>query len=335
MFRDAKTNAGKDKPGYRKVQFCLEQAQKDSIDYVWIDSCCINKDSSAELSEAINSMFKWYHGAVKCYVWLSDVSTRSEDDSGHTYHRQPSWMPSFTQSKWFTRSWTLQELLAPKHMEFFSCDGESLGQKDHLRLEIHRITGVPVEVLQDSGLLISDFNIKERLSWARDRQAKRDEDHEYALLGLFDIHMPLLYGEGREKARARLEREIWSMVDHNGSEPVGSPFQEAYMQSGSIPSRYESPRDCWNGPDRSLSRERFDTCKSTMPRPTRPRTRLQHQQSDKRTHEMRDDSHSNHPHINPAHGTIHEFRTYGGTQNNNMGSGNQYNGDINGSIHFG
>jgi hypothetical protein len=65
-FEDLTNGTGEEKPGYEKIRFCGVQARQDKLQYFWIDTCCIDKSSSAELAEAINSMFSWYQGAVKC-----------------------------------------------------------------------------------------------------------------------------------------------------------------------------------------------------------------------------------------------------------------------------
>jgi hypothetical protein len=116
-FHDLMNHLGISKKGYRKIQFCGEQAKRDGLQYFWVDSCCIDKSSSAELQEAINSMFRWYRDAAKCYVYLSDVSTGK-----HSWSSERLWEVGFRQSRWFTRGWTLQELLAPRSVEFFSQD---------------------------------------------------------------------------------------------------------------------------------------------------------------------------------------------------------------------
>ncbi|TRX93517.1 hypothetical protein FHL15_005489 [Xylaria flabelliformis] len=185
----------KKKSGYKKIRFCAEQAKKDQLEFFWVDSCCIDKSSSAELTEAINSMFDWYHKADKCYAYLSDVSK-------HPW----IWKQKFKKSRWFTRSWTLQELLAPASVDFFSKEWKPLGNRNVLQKEIRNITGIPVQALQ--GTPLSMFTIKERMLWAEKRRAKREEDEAYSLLGLFDVHIPLIYGEGRENAFARLRKEI-------------------------------------------------------------------------------------------------------------------------------
>jgi len=193
-FKDLTEGLSKNKAGYRKLAFCGKQAAKDNLRWFWVDTCCIDKSSSAELSEAINSMYRWYHQSAKCYVYLSDVSTSSFNDE------------SFQKSRWFTRGWTLQELLAPTSTEFFSIEGDRLGSKHSLIQGIAKVTGIPIQALQGSPL--SQFSINERMSWATRRETKREEDMAYALLGIFDIHMPLLYGEGQEKALRRLQKEI-------------------------------------------------------------------------------------------------------------------------------
>jgi hypothetical protein len=194
-FQDLKEDRGKGKEGYKKVQFCADQARKDGLEYFWVDSCCIDKSSSAEESKAINSMFRWYQDAAKCYVYLSDVSTTQKDLS-----------QSLKQSRWFTRGWTLQELLAPISVDFFSREGELLGDKKKLESQIHEITGVAIEALQ--GRPLSHFSIDKRRSWAEKRKTTVEEDQAYCLLGVFEISLPLVYGEGEKNAFIRLEDEI-------------------------------------------------------------------------------------------------------------------------------
>ncbi|KAK7187899.1 ankyrin repeat protein [Paraphaeosphaeria sporulosa] len=194
---NAKERDSQRSEGYRKLRFCAQQAKQDGLNYFWVDTCCIDKSNSAELQEAINSMFRWYQNAGRCYVYLSDVEQDTLDGGGES---------AFKQSRWFSRGWTLQELLAPKSVEFFSRKGRRLGDKESLRHVIHEITKIPVKALQGSRL--SEFTISERLSWAEKRQTTREEDGAYCLLGIFDCHLPLIYGEGKEKALKRLKKEI-------------------------------------------------------------------------------------------------------------------------------
>ncbi|PMD36321.1 hypothetical protein L207DRAFT_392738, partial [Hyaloscypha variabilis F] len=196
-FQDIKDGSGKSKCGYSKIQFCSNQAKHDGLTYFWVDTCCIDKSSSAVLTEAINSMFRWYRQATKCYVYLADVSTEPTE---------PPWELAFRNSRWFTRGWTLQELLAPGSVEFFSREGDLLGNKTSLEQQIHTITNIPVEALRGNRLF--DLLVSERLAWMERRETTREEDMAYALLGLFGVQMPLIYGEGRERALKRLMNEI-------------------------------------------------------------------------------------------------------------------------------
>lgn len=204
MFSDLCDLAeARNKRGFSKVEKTCQQAVKDGFEFVWIDTCCIDKSSSAELSEAINSMYAWYKSSSVCYAYLADVDSPEE----------------FGQSKWFTRAWTLQELLAPDSfktegkngMKFYSSRWAVLGSKAGLSRRIAHITGVDKDFLE--GKTLDSASISMRMSWAADRQATRAEDIAYSLLGLFDVNMPLLYGEGKLKAFRRLQEEIMKISE--------------------------------------------------------------------------------------------------------------------------
>src|ERR1700733_4819322 len=171
-FRDLIEGTGGSKDGYRKIRFCGEQASRDGLQYFWVDTCCIDKSNSTELAEAINSMFRWYRDATKCYVYLSDVSTAKRKRS--TSLSEFPWESAFRASRWFTRGWTLQELLAPSSVEFFSQEGKRLGDKKTLERQIHEITGIAIPALQ--GAPLSQFGADERLSWVENRETSRKED---------------------------------------------------------------------------------------------------------------------------------------------------------------
>jgi hypothetical protein len=158
-FADLAKGDGKHKSGYKKIRFCGEQAQQDGLHYFWVDTCCINKLDKAELSLAIRSMFRWYQNATKCYVYLSDVSTKKRKAGGLS--TEFTWEPAFRSSQWFTRGWTLQELLAPSIVEFFSLESKKLGDKTSLQALIQKITGIPCEALDRTPL--SCFSVDERL----------------------------------------------------------------------------------------------------------------------------------------------------------------------------
>ncbi|KAG9192828.1 hypothetical protein G6011_11562 [Alternaria panax] len=194
----------KEKKGFAKIQKTCELAVAGGFDYAWVDTCCIDKSSSAELLEAINSMFAWYKDCGQCYAYLADVELEDTFVNSNSLYT----------SKWFTRAWTLQELLAPKitnwvtdgSMRFYSRDWQLIGTKITLAEILSDITGVPIEYLEGQKLEMASISM--RMSWAAGRQATRAEDIAYSLLGMFDVNMPLLYGEGKSKAFRRLQEEI-------------------------------------------------------------------------------------------------------------------------------
>jgi hypothetical protein len=189
------------KAGWKKIEFCAKQAATDGLQYFWVDTCCIDKKNAVELGAAINSMFRWYQNAARCYVYLTDVSkpeNRAND--------QRAWEEDLRKSQWFTRGWTLQELIAPKLVDFFSLEGSRLGNKLSLESQIYEITGVANKALQ--GDKLSNFSIKERRSWAERRNTTIEEDAAYCLIGIFGVSMAPNYGERKEHAFRRLENEI-------------------------------------------------------------------------------------------------------------------------------
>ncbi|KAK0790679.1 hypothetical protein LTR59_009173 [Friedmanniomyces endolithicus] len=202
-FDDLKRDdCGRGKAGYdAKLLFCGRQARNDDLLDFWVDTCCIKKESDAELSEALNSMFRWYRQSAKCYVYLQDVSALKRDRDSE----QPNWVATFRKSRWFTRGWTLQELIAPRVVEFWSRDGHFLGTKESLEDLIVEITGVPASALR--GASLSNFTTNERLRWAAKRETKRPEDKAYCLLGLCDVFISPICGEGTH-AFVRLQNAI-------------------------------------------------------------------------------------------------------------------------------
>ncbi|KAF1842766.1 HET-domain-containing protein, partial [Cucurbitaria berberidis CBS 394.84] len=189
------------KQNFKKIQGTCALAARDGFDWVWIDSCCINKSSSAELQEAINSMFRWYQEAEICYAFLNDVP-----------NQEAGWGERFRHSKWFTRGWTLQELLAPATVEFYAADWSPIGTKISRYEEVSYITRIaPIALSHQWHTVWYKFLAAEKMSWAAHRKVSRAEDETYCLLGLFDVNLPLLYGEGSEKAFRRLQGEIYKM----------------------------------------------------------------------------------------------------------------------------
>jgi hypothetical protein len=188
--------------GYAKLEFCGERAVADHIPYFWSDTCCINKADAAETQRSINSMYKWYQRAAKCYVYLPDVSAPEKDAES----RRSTWLEGFRKSTWFTRGWTLQELLAPDVVEFYSIERNRLGDRVSLIDEIREITDLPVELLR--GHDPADWTIDERLKWTAKRTTTVKEDIVYCLLGICGVFLTIIEGEGAEYAEQRLRDEF-------------------------------------------------------------------------------------------------------------------------------
>ncbi|KAH9234727.1 hypothetical protein K456DRAFT_1813696, partial [Colletotrichum gloeosporioides 23] len=196
------------KRGFRKVLSACRRAECDGLDWLWVDTGCIDKTSSAELSEAINSMFSWYAKSQICYAYLSDVPTVDKDEE--------IMLEEFGNSLWFTRGWTLQELLAPEQVIFYSADWMKIGHRadPFLSKRIHDATGISpwflgnfLDLPPKTRLSPLRASAAQRMSWVSRRETTRPEDHAYCMLGLFDINMPLIYGEGTQ-AFMRLQEEI-------------------------------------------------------------------------------------------------------------------------------
>jgi hypothetical protein len=231
-FEDLNRGTGKDKIGYKKISFCAKQASQDDIEYIWVDTCCIDKSNTnsnktIELQYAINSMFRWYQNAAKCYVYLEDVLTPGID-AGNDSHLTSLWELSLRESRWFTRGWTLQELIAPKVVQFYSSDWDYIGSKVSLECEVSEITGIPVEALRECRL--ARFSTTERMSWGEKRHTMYDEDKVYSLFGIFGVFMPLNYGEGKDYALQRLHDEI-DRVHKGGSLITQSMTHNSYIDA--------------------------------------------------------------------------------------------------------
>ena len=187
--------------GYRKILQSCEQAKKDGYKWLWVDTCCIDKRSSAELSEAINSMYRWYENSRICYAYLHDLHGPFPIvmDDGR-YPKSKGW------PEWFSRGWTLQEMIAPNNVQFFNRDWHPIGDKRSLSPILEEITRVPQHILKE-GLSSNRPCVAQIMSWAAYRTTTRVEDRAYSLMGLLDVNMPMLYGEGK-KAYHRLQLEI-------------------------------------------------------------------------------------------------------------------------------
>jgi hypothetical protein len=200
-FEDMEKSTGYNKIGYQKVKGFLTEAWRAGLRYGWVDTCCIDKRSSAELSEAINSMFQWYKHAKRCFVYFCDLGGL------FAYPSKADLASHLECCRWFTRGWTLQELLAPSDLIFYSQDWQSIGDGEYLKDIIAKITGIHEEALTSDSNKFDRFSIAQKMSWASNRETTRVEDIAYCLMGIFDVNMPLLYGEG-DKAFTRLQEQI-------------------------------------------------------------------------------------------------------------------------------
>lgn len=221
LFHDMANLGALHLPGFAKISKLCERARSESLEFAWIDTCCIDKSSSAELSEAINAMYEWYRRASVCYVYLSDISVLAHNDEEKADREK-----KFKDCRWFTRGWTLQELLAPRYVKFFDKDWIHFGSRRSLVPALVSVTGIDATHLERPHWA----SIATRMSWASSRKTTRVEDVAYCLLGLFEINMPLLYGEG-EKAFQRLQHEILKASD---DESILAWRNESLVHSGML-----------------------------------------------------------------------------------------------------
>jgi hypothetical protein len=245
------------KKGYLKVKQTCIRALEHGLQYAWIDTCCIDKTNSAELTESINSMFQWYKNAANCYVYLSDLGSGIPAQAG------------FVTCRRFTRGWTLQELIAPKELQFYNQEWQYIGSKADFSETIASITRINIGVLLGYDKPKA-YSVASRMAWAAHRQTERMEDLAYCLLGIFDVNIPLIYGEG-VRAFRRLQEEIiktsndltifaWDEAKERGG-PCGlfAPSPAAFFQSDGI---IQYPR-LWSDPVFTLTNKglRFEQFK--------------------------------------------------------------------------
>jgi Heterokaryon incompatibility protein (HET) len=217
-YEDIRKQEFQHKAAFAKLKGCCTQALKDGFDWIWVDTCCIDKSSSAELSESINSMYRYYRDSSICYVYFADC---------HSAEGLPVSIEEFKLSRWWSRGWTLQELIAPRRVQFYSSAWKYINDKHTLANLIHSITGIPRAVL--NGASPGSCNVAQRMSWAAGRETTRNEDIAYCLIGLFDIQMVPIYGEGATNAFLRLEEEVLKRTaDHTLF--LWTPMHEPYNQ---------------------------------------------------------------------------------------------------------
>nr|OQO19651.1 hypothetical protein B0A51_16632 [Rachicladosporium sp. CCFEE 5018] len=200
-------------PHFAKIRSACAKAASLGYQWLWIDTCCINKQDNAELTESLNSMYKWYRQASECLIYLSDVD--------HTVAKGPTPFAvaaadesEVRESQWFTRGWTLQELLACKTARFYDVNWDEIGTKDTLAPDLQRITHIEAGYL-DHRKSLQLASIATKLSWVCDRITTRPEDRVYSLVGLFDVYLPIQYGEGLKKAFRRLQLELLTTPDES------------------------------------------------------------------------------------------------------------------------
>lgn len=215
-LRDFREGRASSKPGFQKLQsFCnFVKTQLKDIQWLWMDTCCINQENHHEVSKAVNSMFKWYQSATVCLAYLADVTDNRLDASG---------------SEWFRRGWTLQELLAPELVIFLSRDWRVIGHKGTARIsetcssvapelgpslieDVAKLTHIPEEVLicyEASKKYTSEV----KLQWRGERKTTEPEDRAYCMLGIFGVTMSLIYGEGESEALRRMLKKLSRQQD--------------------------------------------------------------------------------------------------------------------------
>ena len=235
--------------GYWKIDALCSQAHADGLEYAWIDTCCIDKSSSLELSEAINSMYRWYQRAHICYAYLADTSAASPGLEGGVADQEAE----LAKARWFTRGWTLQELIAPRQVQFYDKDWRYLGNRTSLQGALARITGIDESILAGTAS-VQSVSVATRMTWAAGRNTTRVEDLAYSLLGLFDLNMPLLYGEG-VGAFDRLQEEVLRNSDNDSlltwqptyaSDATRTHETDNYLRSKRTYMFAESPRQLLN-----------------------------------------------------------------------------------------
>jgi hypothetical protein len=202
------------KRSFEKLHNFCDIAKEYGTEFAWADNVCIDKSSSAELDESIRSMFSWYRDATICIVYLAQTND----------------LRDLVHDRWFARGWTLQELLAPRHLKFYSKRwhplteflNDKISAEDVRKLNDQRLSRqldlLSGAILKAAGLVmqhVRDFipgirhpSLPERMQWIARRVTTRGEDQSYSLMGIFDVSISIAYGEGRERAFFRLFQAI-------------------------------------------------------------------------------------------------------------------------------
>ena len=226
LFGDKNNPDRLESAGFKKIAGCCALAARQGYQYIWVDTCCIDKTSSAELTESINSMYRWYQDSEICYVYLADfVLEKAQHKEG----------VKFRDCRWFRRGWTLQELLAPRRVVFYDAEWMEIGSKSVLLSRLSNICRISTRHL----FCPKEASVAAKMSWASSRETTRVEDVAYSLLGLFEINMPLIYGEG-SNAFFRLQCEI---IQSSSDESIFAWRENMHIYSGLLAKRPEYFRD--------------------------------------------------------------------------------------------
>ncbi|KAI1740014.1 hypothetical protein F4680DRAFT_130831 [Xylaria scruposa] len=218
-------------PAVDKIHGACETARKEGYKWMWIDTCCIDKSSTQELRESINSMLKWYKDARLCVTYLFDVKKNSDATGENIFC---SALEKNQPAKWFSRGWCVQELLAPKAVKFYDMNWEYLGERNDLFKPLSKLSGINARYLNGKDYLNACIAVK--MSWMASRTTSRPEDIAYSLLGLLGVRMDLDYGEGA-KAFLRLQETIMK------SNKMDESLFAWKMPKPNDEARYESAKD--------------------------------------------------------------------------------------------
>ncbi|RDX42230.1 hypothetical protein OH76DRAFT_1411385 [Lentinus brumalis] len=226
-----------------KIRRCCAVAREHGFERMWMDSCCIDKESSSELSEAINSLYNWYLHAKVCYAYLDDVECLEDPAARGS---------QFRRSRWFRRGWTLQELIAPGVLVFLSKGWRILGTKAMLASVIEEVTGIDRAILTHERSL-NTVSVAKRISWASRRRTRREEDEAYSLMGILGVNIPTVYGEGR-LAFIRLQEEVLKQTSDQTLFAWGPALRNNVELDDDFP---EEPAYFWEEPDEAVWEELY------------------------------------------------------------------------------
>ncbi|THV01249.1 HET-domain-containing protein [Dendrothele bispora CBS 962.96] len=194
----------KAKPAYHKIVEACIKALSDGVEYLWVDTCCIDQEDQTDVHRNVKNMYSYYRNSRICYAYLVDMGHQS----------------SFGQSRWFTRGWTLQELLAPPEVIFFDSNWGYIGSRTVLCAEISGVTGIPEDIVRGS-TSFRDVDVQERMSWSVLRKTSRSVDRAYCLFGILGVSIEPDYTEDLVTAINRLQEAFFERYPEKRSEFAG------------------------------------------------------------------------------------------------------------------